>query len=574
MTSRSQAADVQPLVDIQGLSVGFAGANDGRPIVSDIDLTIHAGECVALVGESGSGKSITARSLLNLAGDGARTSARRFLIKGRDALAFTEAEWRKLRGTVIGLVMQDALVSLDPLRTIGQEVSEVIASHRILTDAGAIRARSLDVLGKVGIPNPEDRLLQYAHQLSGGQRQRALIASAIAGEPDLIIADEPTTSLDVTVQAQVLRVLAERIRDGAGLLLISHDLAVVAGIADRVIVMRDGRVVDSGPTREVLTHPRHSYTRELIAAVPSLQSRGTRLASARFDLDDPGAAAGSEIRIARESLPARPSVGDIVLQASRLSKSYAAATTSGRRTTSALQDVSFEIRAGEVVSIVGESGSGKSTCAKIVLGLLMPDAGEVRLLGKPWSGIPEAQRKDLRRKLQYIPQDALSSFDPRYRVQDIIGENLCAVVGRAAGRERIIALLESVGLDASHLDRLPRSLSGGQRQRVSIARALAADPAIIVCDEPVSALDICVQAQVLDLLADLQARLGTALLFISHDLGVVQHLADRVLVFQGGQVVEQGAVDAVLDRPAHAYTQTLLASVPKIAGDIRSGTGN
>ena len=562
----SQKDRAAPIVEVQGLSIGFADANGGKPIVADFDLTIRPGECVALVGESGSGKSITARSLLNLAGEDARTAAHRFEIKGRDARDFTEADWRKLRGTVTGLVMQDALVSLDPLRTIGQEVSEVISSHRILTDPGSIRDRALETLGRVGIPNPADRALQYAHQLSGGLRQRALIASAIAADPDLIIADEPTTSLDVTVQAQVLQVLAERIREGAGLLLISHDLAVVAGIADRVIVMRDGRVVDSGPTRDVLTHPRHPYTRQLIAAVPSGQSRGSRLASARFEL---GAADTAAIAIVREPLPQRQATGEVVLEVEGVAKSFIAPKASGRATSVVLQDISFDVRAGEVVGIVGESGSGKSTCAKIVLGLLAPDEGEVRLLGQPWSSVAESQRRGLRRKLQYIPQDALSSFDPRYRVKDIIAENLPGSGSRIARLDRIVSLLELVGLSADHVHRLPRSLSGGQRQRVSIARALAAEPAVIVCDEPVSALDICIQAQVLDLLAELQSRLGTALLFISHDLGVIEHLCDRVLVFQSGRIVEQGAAEAVLGRPQHAYTQSLLASVP----DIQRGPG-
>ncbi|MET4196730.1 ABC transporter ATP-binding protein [Bradyrhizobium sp. LA6.12] len=557
----SQIDRAAPIVEVQGLSIGFAGANGGKPIVVDFDLTIGPGECVALVGESGSGKSITARSLLNLAGDGARTAAHRFEIKGRDARSFGEADWRKLRGTVTGLVMQDALVSLDPLRTIGQEVAEVISSHRILTDAGAIRDRTLQTLGKVGIPNPADRALQYAHQLSGGLRQRALIASAIAADPDLIIADEPTTSLDVTVQAQVLQVLAERIREGAGLLLISHDLAVVAGIADRVIVMRDGRVVDSGPTRDVLTHPRHPYTRQLIAAVPSGRSRGSRLASARFE---PDASDATAVSIVREPLPQRQAAGEVVLEVKEISKSFIAPKAAGRAKSVVLQDISFDVRAAEVVGIVGESGSGKSTCAKIVLGLLHPDDGEVTLLGEPWSSVAEVGRRRLRRKLQYIPQDALSSFDPRYGVRNIIAENLPGADSRIARLDRIVSLLELVGLSADHLDRMPRSLSGGQRQRVSIARALAAEPAIIVCDEPVSALDICIQAQVLDLLAELQSRLGTALLFISHDLGVIEHLCDRVLVFQNGRIVEQGGAEAVLRQPQHAYTKSLLASVPDI----------
>ena len=573
MISQRQSADKStPLVDVQGLSIGFAGVNGGKPIVVDLDLKIHPGECVALVGESGSGKSITARSLLNLAGEGAFTNARRFDIKGRDAGGFSEADWRKLRGTVTGLVMQDALVSLDPLRTIGQEVSEVISAHRLLRGADAVKVRTLEVLGRVGIPNPADRVLQYAHQLSGGLRQRSLIASAIAADPDLIIADEPTTSLDVTVQAQVLQVLAERIRDGAGLLLISHDLAVVAGIADRVIVMRDGRVVDSGPTAEVLARPRHPYTRALLAAVPSLQSRGSRLASVRFDVPAQWTLPSDEARLMREPLPRRQDIGGVVLTVRNVTKSFTTAKAAGRSQSRVLQDVSFDVRAGEVLGIVGESGSGKSTCAKIVLGLLPPDEGEVRLLGEAWSAIPEAKRRPLRRKLQYIPQDALSSFDPRYRVADVIGENLTEVAGHAARREKIASLLELVGLNADHLDRSPRSLSGGQRQRVSIARALAAEPAIIVCDEPVSALDIGIQAQVLDLLSELQSKLRTALLFISHDLGVIQHLADRVLVFHDGRLVEEGGVEAVFGQPKDAYTQSLLASVPAIGGGFHAAT--
>jgi peptide/nickel transport system ATP-binding protein len=346
-------------------------------------------------------------------------------------------------------------------------------------------------------------------------------------------------------------------------LLISHDLAVVAGIADRVIVMRDGRVVDSGPTSDVLSRPRHPYTRELIAAIPSFHSRGSRLASARFDLPSAGLVA-DEIVISREALPERPAVGGVVLEVKGISKSFTAAHARGRTRSTVLQDVSFDVRAGEVVGIVGESGSGKSTCAKIVLGLLAPDEGEVRLLGQPWSETAESLRRPLRRKLQYIPQDALSSFDPRYRVVDVIAQNLAEIAGRDARRDRVAGLLEQVGLSADHLDRLPRSLSGGQRQRVSIARALAAEPAIIVCDEPVSALDICIQAQVLDLLAELQSKLATALLFISHDLGVVQHLADRVLVFHHGQIVEEGPAVTVLGDPKDAYTRALLASVPTI----------
>jgi len=526
----------EPLVDISGLSIAFPAQGDG-PVVQGIDLVIHPGECVALVGESGSGKSVTARSLLNLAGDGARVEAARFRIRGRDARTFREADWRRLRGTFSGLVMQDALVSLDPLRTVGHEVGEVLTEHRLVSGRAALAERVHATLAKVGMPRPAERARQYAHQLSGGLRQRALIAAAIAAEPDLIIADEPTTALDPGIQNQVLAVLAERVREGAGLLLISHDLALVARIAHRVIVMRAGRIVDAGTTRAVLEQPRHPYTRQLLAAIPSAASRGGRLASARI-ASGPGTSA-----IARDPLPPRVAVEPrLVLEVRDIAKHYAQRAAPGQTGAfTALEGVSFTVRAGEVLGIIGASGSGKSTCAKIVLGLLEPDAGEVRLLGETWSGIPETRRRPLRRRLQYIPQDPLSSFDPRYRVEDIVAENL-PDPGAKDRRARLLALLDQVGLSGSVLDRHPRALSGGQRQRVAIARALAAEPALIVCDEPVSALDIGIQAQILDLLADLQGRLSTALLFISHDWGVIQHLADRVLVFQDGRIVDQGSV--------------------------------
>lgn len=527
----------EPLVDIRGLSIAFPAHGD-EPVVQGIDLTLHPGECVAFVGESGSGKSVTARSLLNLAGEGARMKAARFRIRGRDARAFGEADWRRLRGTFTGLIMQDALVSLDPLRTVGQEVGEVLTEHRLVSSHAALVERVHATLAKVGMPHPAQRARQFAHQLSGGLRQRALIAAAIAAEPDLIIADEPTTALDPGIQDQVLAVLADRVREGAGLLLISHDLALVARIAHRVIVMRAGRIVDAGTTQAVLEQPHHPYTRQLLAAIPSAASRGGRLASARI------ASGLGPSAIVRDPLPPRLAVAPRpVLEVRGIAKRYGQPRAASRRTGgfTALEGVSFTVRAGEVLGIIGASGSGKSTCAKIVLGLLEPDAGEVRLLGEPWSGIPETRRRALRRHLQYIPQDPLSSFDPRYRVGDIIAENLPGL-GAKDRRARLLTLLDQVGLSGSVLERHPRALSGGQRQRVAIARALAAEPDLIVCDEPVSALDIGIQAQILDLLADLQGRLGTALLFISHDWGVIQHVADRVLVFQEGRIVDQGHV--------------------------------
>jgi len=553
------------LVDIKGLQIGFAHANEGHPLVRGVDLSLRAGECVALVGESGSGKSLTARSLLGLAGQHAQVSASRFEIDGRDALRFSERDWRALRGTFAGLVMQDALVSLDPLRTIGAEIGEVLAHHRLLGSRREIRARVEQVMRDVGIADPQRRVGQHAHELSGGLRQRALIAAAVAGNPALIIADEPTTALDVTVQAQVLAVLRERLRAGAAVLLVSHDLSVVAGIADRVLVMHQGVVVDSGPIDDVLHRPRHPYTRQLLAARPSASSRGYHLSSARFvaqtlreGIAPPGTV---DTSIVREPLPARHrDLQRTVLQVDGISRQYRRA---GGEPFTALADVSFSVAAGEVLGIVGESGSGKSTCANIVLGLLPPDTGEVQLLGQRWNGqaLREGERRALRPQLQYIPQDPLSSFDPRYTVRQLLAESL--YIHALSARQvvdRSVELLEQVGLSAAFLERRPAQLSGGQRQRIAIARALAPQPALIVCDEPVSALDVYVQAQVLDLLAELQARLGTALLFISHDLDVVQHISDRVLVFKDGRIVEEGSAAQIFNQPEHPYTCSLVAA--------------
>jgi peptide/nickel transport system ATP-binding protein len=422
------------------------------------------------------------------------------------------------------------------------------------------------VMTDVGIPDPARRAQQYAHELSGGLRQRALIASAIAARPALVIADEPTTALDVTVQAQVLAVLAARLREGVGVLLISHDLAVVAGIADRVLVMHRGEVVDSGPTQRVLTQPSHPYTRQLLAAQPSAQSRGHRLSSARIVAAEPGSRGDGKLSIVREPLPARRPLSDErVLRVDGIGKRYA---PRGQSRDSAdfvaLEGVSFDVRKGEVVGIVGESGSGKSTCANIVLGLVTPGDGDVEFLGTRWNGaaVAESSRRALRPRLQYIPQDPLSSFDPRHTVRQLLEEGLFSKrLSKADGLARSVALLDQVGLDAAFLERRPASLSGGQRQRVAIARALAPEPALIVCDEPVSALDVYVQAQVLDLLASLQARLDTSLLFISHDLDVVRHLSDRVLVFKEGRLIEQGEPEQVFGKPVHPYTRLLVSAV-------------
>ncbi|EML1600818.1 ABC transporter ATP-binding protein [Burkholderia orbicola] len=540
--ARATKYSAAPLARIERLTIGFRGPRGTQAVVGPLDLAVHAGECVALVGESGSGKSVTARSLVGLNGPHAVIDADRFEIAGIDAGGHRERDWRAIRGRRIGYVLQDALVSLDPLWRVRDLVAEALHDTR----RRDVAARSADLLRSVGIDDPERRLPQYPHQLSGGLRQRVLIGTAIAGGASLLIADEPTTALDMTVQRQILSLLRARRDAGDAILLISHDLAVVAELADRVLVMRAGQVVEQGPARDVLSAPAHPYTRALLAAIPTAASRGFRLATA-------------------ERVPLPPKRIDTqapVLAVDALTKRYG-----GRDAPAAVDGVSFSLARGETLGIVGESGSGKSTVARIVLGLVEPDAGTVTLDGQPWNGIPEAARRTRRARLQLIAQDPYSSFDPRYSVGRIIGEGL-EVVGLHgdARRRRVLQLLDEVQLGAACLDRYPRELSGGQRQRVAIARAFASNPALLVADEPVSALDVSIQAQVLDLLADLQAEHGTAMLFISHDLGVVHHVADRILVMRRGRVVESGPVTQVFDAPSHPYTASLLDALPTLPG--------
>ncbi|MBR8510352.1 ABC transporter ATP-binding protein [Burkholderia cenocepacia] len=540
--ARATTSSAAPLARIERLTIGFRGPRGTQAVVGPLDLAVHPGECVALVGESGSGKSVTARSLVGLNGPHAVIDAARFEIAGVDARGHRERDWRAIRGRRIGYVLQDALVSLDPLWRVRDLVAEALHDTR----RRDVAARSADLLRSVGIDDPERRLPQYPHQLSGGLRQRVLIGTAIAGGASLLIADEPTTALDMTVQRQILSLLRARRDAGDAILLISHDLAVVAELADRVLVMRAGQVVEQGPARDVLSAPTHPYTRALLAAIPTAASRGFRLATA-------------------ERVPLPPKRIDAqapVLAVDALTKRYG-----GRDAPAAVDGVSFFLARGETLGIVGESGSGKSTVARIVLGLVEPDAGTVTLDGQPWNGIPEAARRTRRARLQLIAQDPYSSFDPRYSVGRIIGEGL-EVVGLHgdARRRRVLQLLDEVQLGAACLDRYPRELSGGQRQRVAIARAFASNPALLVADEPVSALDVSIQAQVLDLLADLQAEHGTAMLFISHDLGVVHHVADRILVMRRGRVVESGPVTQVFDAPSHPYTASLLDALPTLPG--------
>jgi peptide/nickel transport system ATP-binding protein len=560
MTTTVSHARPGPLVEVEGLRVRF-GARDAIPVVDGVSFTLDRGECLALVGESGSGKSVTSRTLVGLTGAGSIVEAERLRFDGEDSAKFSGNTWRRVRGGRIGFVMQDALSSLDSLRPVGREIAEPLRLHEPLTKKQR-EAKVLELLTSVGVPEPGFRATQYPHELSGGLRQRALIASAIACDPELIIADEPTTALDATVAAQVIALLSELKTANRGLLVISHDLAVVSRLADRVAVMKAGRIVEQGTTEQVLRDPQHAYTRELLAAVPSAASRSSRLSPATpVTVHKGSSVTGRE----------RPVAGTVLIEAEGLQKSFKGQDGVVRK---AVDDVSFTLAAGETVGIVGESGSGKTTTARIVLGLETAEAGVVKLRGRPWSSLLPKEQRAERRHMQVIYQDPLASFDPRYTVERVLSEAL-QVAGFDRGparRARLRELLELVQLDEAMLARRPIEMSGGQRQRIAIARALAPEPEVIVCDEPVSALDVSVQARILDLLGDLQRELGLAYLFISHDLGVIHHLSDRVLVMKDGAVVESGAVEEIFERPEHPYTQTLLSAVPRLttAGEHRA----
>jgi peptide/nickel transport system ATP-binding protein len=557
-TEQAQAgvAAGTPLLTVEDLRVSFGRAE----VVKGISFTTRSGRCLAIVGESGSGKSVTARSLVGLAGAGATVQASRIDLAGVDLTRQSDRSWRAIRGRRIGFILQDALVSLDQLRRVGDEVAEPLKLHRWGTKAARAR-KVVDLLASVGVPEPAMRARQRPYELSGGLRQRALIASAIALDPKLVIADEPTTALDVTIQAQVLDLLAESKDRGASIILISHDLSVVARLADEVLVMRGGEVVEHGPAHQVLHQPRHEYTQALLDAIPSEHTRGTRLVRPAAG-DDP---AGDDSTVAHRARTAidytRP-----VLEAVRISQVFRGPDKVDR---TVVDDVSFELFAGETLGIVGESGSGKTTSARIALALLPPTSGEVLLDGQPWSALPPARRRPLRQRIGVIYQDPLSSFDPRWAAGRILTDALRTgprpPSSKTEARARAVRLLEQVGLGEQHLAAAPLHLSGGQRQRVSIARALAPEPEVIICDEPVSALDVSIQAQVLDLLTDLQDELGVSYLFISHDLGVIHHMSDRILVMKDGRMVESGTADEVFENPRDPYTRRLLTALPRLA---------
>ncbi len=515
---------MSPILDIAGLTIAFPGVG---PVLRGVDLRLEPGRCLAVVGESGAGKSVLARSIVGLAGEGgapATVGADRFVVAGQDVTNADERQWRRLRGAQVGFVLQDALQSLDPLRTVGAEVAESLQVRGV--GRPERHRRTLEALAAAGLDEPGTRAAQRSGELSGGMRQRALIASAIVSDPALLVADEPTTALDATVAGGVLDLLG-RLRDGGtAVLLVSHDLGAVARLADDVVVMDGGRVVESGTAEDVLQRPRHEVTRALLAAVP----RGRRRPSGS------GPAVGE-----------RPEV----LRATGLGHRY---RLPGGGAVDALDGVDLVVHRGEALGVVGESGSGKSTLARMLVAAEQPDDGRVELAGEPWTELPERRRRPRRHLVRLVPQDPLGSFDPRWSAGKILHSAL-----RNSGSTRSPAeLLELVRLPPSALTRRPRAMSGGQRQRLAIARALAAEPAVLVCDEPVSALDVTVQAAILDLLVDLQERTGTALVLISHDLAVVRQVCESVVVMQDGRVVERGPVEEVWERPSAPFTRALL----------------
>ena len=543
MTPSGQMNKPEILLNVRDLGVEFEVEGKAIAALKHASFDLARGETLALVGESGSGKSITALSVLQLLPyPMARHPAGSIKFQGRELLGADEQTLRDVRGNRIAMVFQEPMTSLNPLHTIEQQINEVLFLHKKL-DAEAARARTLELLRLVGLPQAEKRLDAYPHQLSGGQRQRVMIAMALANEPDLLIADEPTTALDVTVQAQILHLLKDlQARLGMAILLITHDLTIVRNFADHVCVMTKGEIVESGEVADVFQAPRHAYTRKLLAAEPK---------------GKPGQAAAD---------------APVVMQAEGVKVWFPIKAGLFRRTighVKAVDGIDVSIRAGETLGVVGESGSGKSTLGMSLLRLQQAE-GRIAYAGRDLAGLDKPTLRGLRREMQVVFQDPFSSLSPRMSVFQIIEEGLRvhALGGDAeARRKRVAAALEEVGLDPAAMDRYPHEFSGGQRQRVAIARAMVLQPRFVVLDEPTSALDMSVQAQIVDLLRDLQSRHGLAYLFISHDLRVVRALADELIVMKDGKIAEAGSAAEIFDNPKTAYTRALMRAALDIETD-------
>ncbi|MER8704369.1 ABC transporter ATP-binding protein [Mesorhizobium sp. M1088] len=545
--SRQAAAEsgsLRPVLSVSGLSVAVRGEEGERDVVSDLTFGLTRGETLCIAGESGSGKSMTALAIMGLLPQpAARIGSGSIRLGDQDLAALSESGMRRIRGDRIAMIFQEPMTSLNPVLSIGRQLTEAIDAHTSMSRSNS-RLRALEALKAVRIPDAERRLEHYPHELSGGMRQRVMIAMALALNPDVLIADEPTTALDVTVQGEVLELLRDLQREhGTSVILITHDMGVVAEMADRVIIMRDGRMVEQGSAADIFNRPQADYTRELLAAVPRIG--GGRTVEERQDA---------------ANMPAElVSVSDLHVRFDLHGGFFSRVD----RRVHAVEGVSFSIAPHETLSLVGESGCGKSTTAKAIAGLV-PYTGSILIGGQDLSALSRKERKAVRRNVQMIFQDPFASLDPRMRVGDLVAEPLLihGLGDREQRHAQIAALFERVGLSADQMERYPHEFSGGQRQRICIARALALRPKLIIADESVSALDVSVQARVLRLLKELQREFGVAYLFISHDMAVVENISDRVAVMYLGQIVEMGTRDQIFSNPRHPYTKRLIEAVP------------
>ncbi len=525
------------LLEVRNLGVAFETANGSVEVVQEVSLHVDTGEVLVILGESGSGKSVTASAIMDLLDcPPARITSGQILFHGQDRLTMSAKAVRAINGRQMSMIFQDPLAYLHPLYTIGRQITEGICAHQSVGQAEAWQ-EAVRLLDRVGIADAKRRAKQYPHQFSGGQRQRVMIAMALALKPELLIADEPTTALDVTIQAQILQLLRDLAADlGMGLILITHDLAVAAHMGDRVAVMQQGRIVETGSTRTVFSKPTHPYTRQLLDAAPGIGVRSLK------------------------------SLAEKLLQVENLTKDYhVPGGVARRQIIHAVSGVSFSVHKGETLAIVGESGSGKSTIAKLLMRLEAPTSGTAHYRGADIFAMKDAELLKQRRRVQMVFQDPYSSLNPHMRVGRIIAEPWTVhadILPKAAWPERLAELLRLVGLAPEHAQGYPHQFSGGQRQRIAIARALACDPELIICDEAVSALDVSIQAQIIELLSDLRDRLGLAYIFISHDLEVVRSFADRVLVMSQGVFVEEGEVEALFKAPTQPYTRALVTAIP------------
>lgn len=559
------------LLKIRDLDVEFTTRRGTLRAARGVNLVVHPGEVLGLVGESGAGKSTIGNAIIDLLEAPGRTSGGSILFKGEELRGLSETEMRRLRGNRIGMIFQDPQTSLNPLMTVGAQLVETIEKTNALRGSAAVN-RAVELLEQVGITHARVRLSAYPHQFSGGMRQRVVIALALAGDPDLIIADEPTTALDVSIQAQILDLIKHlcRIRD-MGVIIVTHDIGVIANIADRVAVMYQGEVVETGDVAQILGAPVHEYTKSLIAAVPRADQKLNRFSSVDFIDGDNAPVERIDIQTHWLGKSAHARVTSAAIEVKNLKLSFVLEKSifkRNRRLLKAVDDVSFTINQGGTFGLVGESGSGKSTVAKLIAGLYHPDEGQINVIGQDVSSNPRSKASlEARRAVQMIFQDPYSSLNARMRVLDIVAEPIRfykLTSGEEETRTIVADLLNHVGLGADAAFRYPHEFSGGQRQRISIARALASRPRILICDEPTSALDVSVQATILNLLKDLQEELGLTMLFISHDLPVVRQMCDTIAVMRNGSICEVSDTETLFVDPKHEYSRHLINLMPRM----------